>query len=173
MEEGDEWLLAGGGNELRAHDQALCPEHRREQVCLEVRQREVPTSPHGQQCVRLTRHSPGRCLRASAPVSTAAADGRGRARPPRRLRAERFLELSAVAVVANEPYHPGYDRDCDPGACVFGEPWTDDHDGPFAHNGCTTREDVLLQQMRDIELRWGSRCRIYDARSPTPIPADG
>ncbi|MEO5663072.1 MAG: HNH endonuclease family protein [Nocardioides sp.] len=76
--------------------------------------------------------------------------------------------LSIVQVVASEPYHPGYDRDCDPGACVFGEPWTDEHDGPFAGNGCTTREDVLLQQMRDIELRWGSRCRIYDARLTDP-----
>lgn len=76
--------------------------------------------------------------------------------------------LAAVEVVDTAPYHPGYDRDCDPGACVFGEPWTDDHDGPFAHNGCTTREDVLLRQMRDIEMRWGSRCRIYDARLRDP-----
>jgi hypothetical protein len=76
--------------------------------------------------------------------------------------------LRAVDVVASEPYHPGYDRDCDPGACVFGDAWTDEHDGPFGRNGCTTREDVLLQQMRDIEMRWGSRCRIYDARLTDP-----
>lgn len=81
-------------------------------------------------------------------------------------RVERLL--SVVEVVADEPYHPGYDRDCDPGDCVFGEPWTDDHDGAFGHNGCTTREDVLLQRMRDIEMRWGSRCRIYDARLTDP-----
>jgi hypothetical protein len=76
--------------------------------------------------------------------------------------------LQAVDVVATEPYHPGYDRGCDGGACVFGEAWTDEHDGAFGHNGCTTREDVLLQQMRDVEMRWGSKCRIYDARLTDP-----
>lgn len=76
--------------------------------------------------------------------------------------------LRAVDVVATEPYQTGYDRDCDPGACVFGEAWADGHDGPFGRNGCTTREDVLLQQMRDIEMRWGSQCRIYDARLTDP-----
>lgn len=85
-------------------------------------------------------------------------------------RADERIErlLSRVNVVEDEPYHPGYDRSCDPGPCVFGEPWTDEHDGPAGHNGCSTREDVLLRQMRDIELRWGSECRIYDARLRDP-----
>ena len=38
----------------------------------------------------------------------------------------------------------------------------------FGHNGCDTRQDVLLQQMRHIELRWGSHCRIYQARLTDP-----
>ena len=71
--------------------------------------------------------------------------------------------LGVVAVTETAPYHPGYDRYCDPGGCVFGEEWTDANDGPFGHNGCDTRQDVLLEQMRDIELRWGSHCRIYQA----------
>lgn len=76
--------------------------------------------------------------------------------------------LERVDTVARALYHPGYDRECDPGACVFGPPWTDNHPGPFGHNGCDTRQDVLLQQMRDIELRWGSQCRIYQARLTDP-----
>ncbi len=76
--------------------------------------------------------------------------------------------LERVAVTDIAPYHPGYDRDCDPGGCVFGEEWTDDNDTRFGHNGCDTRQDVLLQQMRDIELRWGSECRIYQARLKDP-----
>jgi hypothetical protein len=76
--------------------------------------------------------------------------------------------LGEVTVTAQEPYHPGYDRDCDPGGCVFGEEWTDDNRTRYGHNGCDTRQDVLLQQMRDIELRWGSHCRIYQARLRDP-----
>ncbi len=76
--------------------------------------------------------------------------------------------LDVVEVTATAPYHPGYDRACDPGACVFGEEWTDDNTTRYGHNGCTTREDVLLQQMHHIELRWGSKCRIYQARMRDP-----
>jgi hypothetical protein len=82
---------------------------------------------------------------------------------------DRIRELLAtVEVTATAPYHPGYDRDCDPGACVFGEEWTDDNTTRFGHNGCTTRQDVLLEQMHHIELRWGSKCRIYQARMRDP-----
>ena len=76
--------------------------------------------------------------------------------------------LDRVAVTATAPYHPGYERACDPGACVFGEEWTDDNTTRFGHNGCDTRQDVLLQQMHHIELRWGSECRIYQARMRDP-----
>lgn len=80
-------------------------------------------------------------------------------------RGERVLGLlEAVAHTSQPPYHSGYERGCAAGeACVFGEPWTDDYDGPLGRNGCDTRQDVLLAQMRDIEMRWGSSCRIYEA----------
>ena len=82
---------------------------------------------------------------------------------------DRILELlDRVEVTATAPYYPGYDRDCDPGGCVFGEEWTDDNTTRFGHNGCDTRQDVLLQQMHHIELRWGSKCRIYQARLRDP-----
>ena len=89
---------------------------------------------------------------------------------PRADRLERLLDR--VIVVEQPSYHPGYDRDCDPGACVFGEPWTDRNPTRFGHNGCDTRQDVLLEQMKDIELRWGSTCRIYDARLRDPYTGD-
>jgi hypothetical protein len=76
--------------------------------------------------------------------------------------------LEVVEVTPDEPYHAGYDRDCEPGACVFGREWTDDNTTRFGHNGCNTRQDVLLQQMHHIELRWGSHCRIYQARMRDP-----
>lgn len=70
-------------------------------------------------------------------------------------------------------YHPGYDRLCGPGhGCVFGEEWTDRHPGRFGHNGCDTRQDVLLAQMHEIELRWGSECRIYQARLTDPYTGE-
>lgn len=90
------------------------------------------------------------------------------AEPQQRL--ERLL--GRVGVVEQASYHPGYDRDCDPGACVFGRPWTDRNPTRFGHNGCDTRQDVLLEQLRDIELRWGSTCRIYDARLRDPYTGD-
>jgi hypothetical protein len=80
--------------------------------------------------------------------------------------------LREVRVVAAPGYHPGYDRACDPGGCVFGRPWTDANATRFGHNGCDTRQDVLLQQMHDIELRWGSRCRIYQARLRDPYTGE-
>jgi hypothetical protein len=82
---------------------------------------------------------------------------------------DRILSLlEQVTVTETPPYHPGYERDCNPGGCVFGEEWTDDNDTKYGHNGCDTRQDVLLQQMRHIELRWGSECRIYQARLRDP-----
>jgi hypothetical protein len=77
--------------------------------------------------------------------------------------------MSAIEVVPQTSYRPGYDRSCAEGrACVFGELWTDEHPGPFGHNGCDTRQDVLLVQLSDIEMRWGSACRIYNGSLNDP-----
>lgn len=84
-------------------------------------------------------------------------------------RARLLRLLDRVGVAASTTYHPGYERDCDGGeGCVFGPPWTDDHPGAYGHNGCDTRQDVLLRQLSDIELRWDSRCRLYDGRLDDP-----
>ena len=79
--------------------------------------------------------------------------------------------LDQVAVTATAPYYPGYDRDCHPGGCVFGEEWTDDNTTRFGHNGCDTRQDVLLQQMHHIELRWGSSAGSTRRACATRTPA--
>jgi Protein of unknown function (DUF1524) len=81
--------------------------------------------------------------------------------------------LAKVQQTERAPYRPGYDRSCKSGgACQFGEEWTDRHPGRFARNGCTTREDVLLQQMKNIEMRWGSSCRIYEASFKDPYSGE-
>jgi hypothetical protein len=88
--------------------------------------------------------------------------------PPPDVGSEIRRQLEAVEVIPRSRYQPGYVRACDPGACVFGDPWTDDHGGAFGRNGCDTRQDVLLQQMSAVELRWGSACRIFEARLDDP-----
>jgi Protein of unknown function (DUF1524) len=94
--------------------------------------------------------------------------------PDQSARARRIARLlTVVEVTEKPPYHPGYDRSCTgDGACQFGEEWTDRHPGKFGRNGCTTREDVLLEQMRDIEMRWGSECRIYEASLSDPYTGE-
>ena len=110
---------------------------------------------------RPTAHSSPRPVNSGAPTPDSA-------------RGSRLLRLIArVPTTAGTPYQPGYDRSCSPGhACAFGVEWTDDHPGPFGHNGCDTRQDVLLQQMHDIEMRWGSECRIYEAALADPYTGE-
>lgn len=61
--------------------------------------------------------------------------------------------LMTVEIIAERPAVPGYERDCGSGSgCVFGTAWTDMHDGPGGRNGCSSREDVLRRDLRDIVL---------------------
>lgn len=104
------------------------------------------------------------------PGSTSPATGSPTAHHGLRGRIERLL---ADVAVRDTTYHPGFDRLCGPGhGCVFGPEWTDDHPGRFGHNGCDTRQDVLLTQMRHIEMRWGSSCRIYEADLTDPYTGE-
>jgi len=81
----------------------------------------------------------------------------------------RLLRLLGRVRIAETSYAAGYDRSCAPGhGCVFGEAWTDEYAGPAGHNGCDTRQDVLLLQMRDVEPRWDDPCRIYQATLTDP-----
>jgi hypothetical protein len=70
-------------------------------------------------------------------------------------------DLQRLVVVARRPYVPGYQRSCGPGqACSFGAAWTDDQDAVDGHNGCSTRDDVLAAQLRNVTRRAGSRCVV-------------
>lgn len=70
-------------------------------------------------------------------------------------------DLQRLTVVDRRPYVPGYQRSCSPGdACSFGPAWTDDQDAVDGHNSCSTRDDVLAAQLRDVQLRTGSRCVV-------------
>ena len=97
-------------------------------------------------------------LALGAPFTASAApayDGSQAATP----RQERILELLDRARTVDDIEHrPGYDRSCDPGACVFGEPWTDDHAGPKGHNDATSAR------------RWRGTC---PSPRPTRTPYDG
>lgn len=77
-----------------------------------------------------------------------------------------LLGLLERVEVREVPWVQGYTRS------AYGLEWTDAYDGPFGRNGCDTRQDVLLQQMTDIEMRWGSSCRIYQARLVDPYSGE-
>jgi Protein of unknown function (DUF1524) len=40
----------------------------------------------------------------------------------------------------------------------FGEPWTDDNDGPLGHQGCDTRDDILNRDLTDKTYVSVKRC---------------
>lgn len=70
-------------------------------------------------------------------------------------------DLQRLTVIDRRPYVPGYQRSCKPGdGCSFGPAWTDDQDAVDGHNSCSTRDDVLAEQLRDAQLRAGSRCVV-------------
>jgi hypothetical protein len=59
----------------------------------------------------------------------------------------------------------GYERSCsDNAACVFGPAWTD-----VDHNGCSTRDDVLRRDLREVEIRPGTGgCVVTGGRLVDP-----
>lgn len=65
--------------------------------------------------------------------------------------------LEQVEVHPSRPDVDGYDRKCGTEhACSFGQPWSDDVEVKFGHNGCDTRNDLLRTSLRDIETRPGT-----------------
>lgn len=75
--------------------------------------------------------------------------------------AQARADLARLPVVVRRPYVPGYQRPCGRGdACFFGPAWTDDQNSVDGHNGCSTRDDVPAAQLRDVQLRDGSRCVV-------------
>ena len=103
---------------------------------------------------------------AAAPVtSSSATTSTDSATPPARgidTASQARADLQRLTVVARRPYLPGYQRSCASGdACSFGPAWTDNQDAVDGHNGCGTRDDVLAAQLRNVQLRSGSRCVVF------------
>ncbi|WP_433195050.1 HNH endonuclease family protein [Nocardia sp. CA-107356] len=74
---------------------------------------------------------------------------------PSRVQLEQLL--ASVRVVATRGHPGGYERGCKDGqGCVFGPSWTDDYDGPGAHDGCGTRDNVLSKQLTGVSFRPGT-----------------
>jgi len=75
--------------------------------------------------------------------------------------AQAVTALRGLVEVARRPYRSGYQRACSRGAaCSFGPAWTDDNNSEFGHNSCSTRDDVLAEQLRDVQRLPGSRCVV-------------
>ena len=50
----------------------------------------------------------------------------------------------------------GWDRVSDFQRFRFGEPWSDDVNVEFGHNGCNTRDDILRRDLADLQVRPGT-----------------
>jgi Protein of unknown function (DUF1524) len=50
----------------------------------------------------------------------------------------------------------GWDRFEDFNRARFGEPWSDDVNVEFGHNGCNTRDDILRRDLADLQVRPGT-----------------
>ena len=50
----------------------------------------------------------------------------------------------------------GWDRFGDFNRARFGEPWSDDVNVEFGHNGCDTRDDILRRDLADLQVRPGT-----------------
>ncbi len=62
---------------------------------------------------------------------------------------------TARAMLARLPVK-GWDRNTDFARYRFGEPWSDDVNVEFGHNGCNTRDDVLRRDLADLVVRPGT-----------------
>lgn len=69
--------------------------------------------------------------------------------------------LARVDVVPERITVPGYERDCSgASACVFGPAWSDTTGAPGSGNGCPTRHDVLVRDLRDASVAPDSPCTV-------------
>ena len=50
----------------------------------------------------------------------------------------------------------GWDRQTDFSRYRFGEPWSDDVNVEFGHNGCNTRDDILRRDLTQLVVRPGT-----------------
>ena len=62
---------------------------------------------------------------------------------------------TARATLARLPVK-GWDRNTDFVRYRFGEPWSDDVNVEFGHNGCNTRDDILRRDLAELVVRPGT-----------------
>jgi hypothetical protein len=70
-------------------------------------------------------------------------------------------ELPRLRAAAGETY-VGYDR------ARFGQAWTDDYDGPWGHDGCDTRSQVLRRDAVAGSVSPAAGCKVRAGRWVSP-----
>ena len=116
----------------------------------------TPTADRARVTYKVTGTAAATTARVTPPASTSASAAAGVDTA-----SQARADLQRLTVLARRPYVPGYQRSCSPGqACSFGAAWTDDQDAVDGHNGCSTRDDVLAAQLRNVTRRAGSRCVV-------------
>ncbi len=91
-------------------------------------------------------------------------DGQSPSSRTPRVVSESARTLANLATITARPSPPGYDRSCTAGhECVFGPAWTDDVTTEYGHNGCSTRDDVLRIQLRNVLTKAGTNGCVVTA----------
>ena len=91
-------------------------------------------------------------------------DGQSPSSRTPRVVSESARTLANLATITTRPSPPGYDRSCTAGhECVFGPAWTDDVTTEYGHNGCSTRDDVLRIQLRNVLTKAGTNGCVVTA----------
>lgn len=66
--------------------------------------------------------------------------------------------VGPLKVLESRPDVAGYQRGCGKGeGCVFGPAWSDDVSVQFGRSGCDQRSDVMREELRDVEVKEGTR----------------
>jgi hypothetical protein len=92
-------------------------------------------------------------VRGASPTWTAASPSSAAA--PTSAPAQNPAYANARQLLAGLPVK-GWDRVKDFARYRFGEPWSDDVNVEFGHNGCNTRDDILRRDLADLVARPGT-----------------
>lgn len=76
--------------------------------------------------------------------------------PPAVTQAPGSPSFDAARATLNRLPVKGWDRVTDFSRYRFGEPWSDDVNVEFGHNGCNTRDDILRRDLADLVVRPGT-----------------
>ncbi len=76
--------------------------------------------------------------------------------PPQAMRAPGSPSFDAARATLDRLPVGGWDPVTDFSRYRFGEPWSDDVDVEYGHNGCNTRDDILRRDLVDLIVRPGT-----------------